>query len=209
MDAFCLRDHCRVLRDIPRRGAGIFTKYVNRIQRSGLGKPPLHDGFRECRRLRRLRASRRARRRATQRTARRRRRRRCVRERTRRVRRRQRQPRGASSCSGTPSPSRASGRRVRRGRSRRRLHARRADVILRGYSGYNTRMAVGLLPRAFRWTTRTLRNLVTVCFGANDAVKPGSTMESKQGCPSEAVPEQPPRDPGAPPQITRRPPCWS
>jgi lysophospholipase L1-like esterase len=64
-------------------------------------------------------------------------------------------------------------------------YARRADVILRGYSGYNTRMAVGLLPYVFPLDDPNPPVLVTVCFGANDAVKPGSTMESKQGCPSE------------------------
>lgn len=55
---------------------------------------------------------------------------------------------------------------------------RSADVICRGLSGYTTREAKEILPLFFpesNYETQKL-DLVTVCFGANDAVKAGSTQ---------------------------------
>ena len=47
-------------------------------------------------------------------------------------------------------------------------YQRRADVLNRGYSGYNTSWALELLPR-LRDTPGVETRLVTVFFGANDA----------------------------------------
>ena len=47
-----------------------------------------------------------------------------------------------------------------------------ADVVLRGYSGYNTRWARLLLPKAFPTSPPVPAKLVTVFFGANDAALP-------------------------------------
>ena len=53
-------------------------------------------------------------------------------------------------------------------------YARRADVFNRGFSGYNTRHAVNLLPKVFGQEMNSNRTLfVTVFFGANDASLPG------------------------------------
>lgn len=46
-----------------------------------------------------------------------------------------------------------------------------ADVVLRGYSGYNSRWARLLLPKVFPESTPAPK-LVTVFFGANDAALP-------------------------------------
>ncbi|BBN12870.1 isoamyl acetate esterase [Marchantia polymorpha subsp. ruderalis] len=51
-------------------------------------------------------------------------------------------------------------------------YARKADVILRGYSGYNTRWAVYMLKNLFPLTSPNPPLLVTVFFGANDAALP-------------------------------------
>ena len=67
------------------------------------------------------------------------------------------------------------------------------DVILRGYSGYNTRWALHLLPDLFPPTTTSEASpysayppaVVTVFFGANDAALPNRTS-GKQHVP---VPE--------------------
>ena len=56
-------------------------------------------------------------------------------------------------------------------------------MILRGYSGYNSRDAVALLNHVFPLDDPTPPVLVTVCFGANDAVKETSAMANVQGCP--------------------------
>lgn len=62
-------------------------------------------------------------------------------------------------------------------------YRRHADVLLRGYSGYNSRDAVALLKHVFPLDDPTPPVLVTVCFGANDAVKETSAMADVQGCP--------------------------
>ncbi|CAI7924608.1 unnamed protein product, partial [Closterium sp. NIES-54] len=51
------------------------------------------------------------------------------------------------------------------------------DVVLRGYSGYNTRWALFLLPKLFPKGDTSIPPpaLVTVFFGANDAALPGRT----------------------------------
>ncbi|CAI5966714.1 unnamed protein product [Closterium sp. NIES-64] len=53
----------------------------------------------------------------------------------------------------------------------------RVDVVLRGYSGYNTRWALFLLPKLFPKGDTSIPPpaLVTVFFGANDAALPGRT----------------------------------
>ncbi|KAL2622658.1 hypothetical protein R1flu_002863 [Riccia fluitans] len=51
-------------------------------------------------------------------------------------------------------------------------YARKADVILRGYSGYNTRWALFMLDRLFPIGSSNPPLLVTVFFGANDAALP-------------------------------------
>lgn len=51
-------------------------------------------------------------------------------------------------------------------------YTRRADVFNRGFSGYNTRHAVDLLPTVFDDTMNNAL-FVTVFFGANDASLPG------------------------------------
>ena len=55
------------------------------------------------------------------------------------------------------------------------VYQRTADVKLRGYSGYNTRWALQLLPELFpaRHVGGTTPSLVTIFFGANDANLPG------------------------------------
>ena len=50
-------------------------------------------------------------------------------------------------------------------------YERTADLINRGYSGYNTRWIMRLLPRIFP-AGGEAPSLVTVCLGANDAVRP-------------------------------------
>ncbi|CAI5476660.1 unnamed protein product [Closterium sp. Yama58-4] len=54
-------------------------------------------------------------------------------------------------------------------------YARKVDVVLRGYSGYNTRWALFLLPKLFPKGDTSIPPpaLVTVFFGANDAALPG------------------------------------
>lgn len=53
-------------------------------------------------------------------------------------------------------------------------YTRRADVLNRGFSGYNTNHAVDLLPRVFGTFETTGSPLFcTVFFGANDAALPG------------------------------------
>ena len=51
-------------------------------------------------------------------------------------------------------------------------YRRTADIVLRGYSGYNTRWALHLLPRVFPDDAPTPPALVTVMLGANDANLP-------------------------------------
>lgn len=64
-------------------------------------------------------------------------------------------------------------------------YARRADVLNRGFSGYNTRHAVNLLPKVFGQDMDPNNTLfVTVFFGANDASLPGE-REHNQHVPIE------------------------
>ncbi|KAI1913578.1 hypothetical protein LOZ53_005339 [Ophidiomyces ophidiicola] len=51
-------------------------------------------------------------------------------------------------------------------------YIRRLDVINRGFSGYNTFNSLGLLPQFFPPATKERVRLMTVFFGANDAVLP-------------------------------------
>jgi lysophospholipase L1-like esterase len=51
------------------------------------------------------------------------------------------------------------------------LYSRKADVFLRGYSGYNTRWALLLLDKVFPKSS-SAPEVVTVFFGANDAALP-------------------------------------
>eukprot|EP01018_Ginkgo_biloba_P001151 Gb_05171 [translate_table: standard] len=48
-------------------------------------------------------------------------------------------------------------------------YCRKADVVLRGYSGYNTRWALFLLSKIFPLQSSEAPLVVTVFFGANDA----------------------------------------
>ncbi|ACI65491.1 predicted protein, partial [Phaeodactylum tricornutum CCAP 1055/1] len=52
-------------------------------------------------------------------------------------------------------------------------YSRRADVLNRGFSGYNTSHAVELLPRVFTGPLDSPPLFATVFFGANDAALPG------------------------------------
>ncbi|CAK9222476.1 unnamed protein product [Sphagnum troendelagicum] len=52
------------------------------------------------------------------------------------------------------------------------LYSRKADVFLRGYSGYNTRWALLLLDKVFPKVSSSAPEVVTVFFGANDAALP-------------------------------------
>ena len=62
-------------------------------------------------------------------------------------------------------------------------YTRRADVLNRGYSGYNTRHAVDLLPTVFGGDMGSTL-FVTVFFGANDASLPG-VREHNQHVPAD------------------------
>eukprot|EP00934_Nitzschia_sp_Nitz4_P007726 Nitzschia sp. Nitz4//scaffold161_size51353//18458//19192//NITZ4_006946-RA/size51353-processed-gene-0.71-mRNA-1//-1//CDS//3329537903//7716//frame0 len=55
------------------------------------------------------------------------------------------------------------------------IYQRRADILNRGFSGYNTTHALELLPRVFGSERVTDPNylFITVFFGANDAALPG------------------------------------
>lgn len=52
-------------------------------------------------------------------------------------------------------------------------YSRRADVLNRGFSGYNTRHALDILPRIFGEPSQEGVLFCTVFFGANDAALPG------------------------------------
>ena len=56
-------------------------------------------------------------------------------------------------------------------------YSRRADILNRGFSGYNTRQALDILPRVFPTKCENLGShsvaFCTVFFGANDAALPG------------------------------------
>ncbi|XP_011095009.1 GDSL esterase/lipase CPRD49 [Sesamum indicum] len=51
------------------------------------------------------------------------------------------------------------------------LYARKADFVLRGYSGWNTRMALQVLDQVFPKDAAVQPSLVVVYFGGNDATK--------------------------------------
>ncbi|KAH0457920.1 hypothetical protein IEQ34_013235 [Dendrobium chrysotoxum] len=63
-------------------------------------------------------------------------------------------------------------------------YARKADIIVRGYGGYNTRWALFLLNRIFPLNCPGAPAVTTVFFGANDAVILGRISE-KQHVPTE------------------------
>eukprot|EP00250_Pteridium_aquilinum_P006705 c16569_g1_i1 orf=285-1001(-) len=56
-------------------------------------------------------------------------------------------------------------------------YARKADVVLRGYAGYNTRWALFLLSKIFPLKSEDAPVLVTIFFGANDAAIPGGSHD--------------------------------
>jgi len=66
-------------------------------------------------------------------------------------------------------------------------YSRTADITLRGYSGYNTRWALQLLPGVFP-PTRTAPALVTVFFGANDACRPAPLHQNPEDSSRQHVP---------------------
>ena len=72
-------------------------------------------------------------------------------------------------------------------------HQRTADVKLRGYSGYNTRWALRVLPEIFpnsksTGEVGTTPALVTVLFGANDANRPGPLKLQDEDASRQHVP---------------------
>ncbi|CAJ1805863.1 unnamed protein product [Sphenostylis stenocarpa] len=52
------------------------------------------------------------------------------------------------------------------------LYARKADIVLRGYSGWNSRQALGVLDEVFPKDAPVQPSLVIVYFGGNDSVHP-------------------------------------
>ncbi|KAK2656764.1 hypothetical protein Ddye_009816 [Dipteronia dyeriana] len=52
------------------------------------------------------------------------------------------------------------------------LYARRADVLLRGYAGWNSRHAVQILDQVFPKDAAVQPSLVIVYFGGNDSMRP-------------------------------------
>lgn len=56
-------------------------------------------------------------------------------------------------------------------------YARKADVVLRGYSGYNTRWALFLLNKIFPPGSEDAPALVSIFFGANDAALPNGSHQ--------------------------------
>ncbi|KAF8663345.1 hypothetical protein HU200_055961 [Digitaria exilis] len=62
--------------------------------------------------------------------------------------------------------------------------ARQADVVLRGLSGYNTRWALKVLPRAMEGAADADPAAITVFFGANDASLPDQ-VSAHQNVPLE------------------------
>ncbi|ESW12327.1 hypothetical protein PHAVU_008G103600 [Phaseolus vulgaris] len=55
------------------------------------------------------------------------------------------------------------------------LYARKADIILRGYSGWNSRQALDVLDEVFPKDAPVQPSLVIVYFGGNDSVHPHSS----------------------------------
>ncbi|XP_073042152.1 GDSL esterase/lipase CPRD49-like [Primulina eburnea] len=52
------------------------------------------------------------------------------------------------------------------------LYARKADVLLRGYSGWNSRMALQILDQVFPKDAAVQPSLVILYFGGNDTTNP-------------------------------------
>lgn len=52
------------------------------------------------------------------------------------------------------------------------LYSRKADIVLRGYAGWNSRRALQVLDRVFPKTADVQPDLVIVYFGGNDSMKP-------------------------------------
>ncbi|KAL2557968.1 GDSL esterase/lipase CPRD49 [Forsythia ovata] len=52
------------------------------------------------------------------------------------------------------------------------LYARKADIVLRGYSGWNSRLALQVLDQVFPKDAAIQPSLVIVYFGGNDSMKP-------------------------------------
>ncbi|KAA8540809.1 hypothetical protein F0562_024772 [Nyssa sinensis] len=67
-------------------------------------------------------------------------------------------------------------------------YSRKADVVVRGYGGYNTRWALFLLHHLFHLSTPTPPVAATIFFGANDAALLGRTSE-RQHVPVEEYKE--------------------
>ncbi|ESW27431.1 hypothetical protein PHAVU_003G201200 [Phaseolus vulgaris] len=67
-------------------------------------------------------------------------------------------------------------------------YSRRADVLVRGYGGYNTRWAMFLLHHLFPLDSTTPPIATTIFFGANDAALIGRTSE-RQHVPYEEFKE--------------------
>ncbi|KAJ6871370.1 GDSL esterase/lipase CPRD49-like isoform X1 [Populus alba x Populus x berolinensis] len=55
------------------------------------------------------------------------------------------------------------------------IYARKADIVLRGYSGWNSRRAVQVLDKVFSKDAAIQPSLVIVYFGGNDSVHPHAT----------------------------------
>ncbi|XP_076366582.1 isoamyl acetate-hydrolyzing esterase 1 homolog isoform X2 [Tachypleus tridentatus] len=64
---------------------------------------------------------------------------------------------------------------------------RKADVIVRGFSGYNTRMSKIILPRIFNSDNMKEVGCFVICLGANDAC--GATGATRQHIPIEEYSE--------------------
>ncbi|KAJ6742300.1 GDSL-LIKE LIPASE/ACYLHYDROLASE [Salix viminalis] len=55
------------------------------------------------------------------------------------------------------------------------IYARKADIILRGYSGWNSRRAVQIIDQVFPKDAAKQPSLVIVYFGGNDSILPHAT----------------------------------
>ncbi|CAI9097298.1 OLC1v1033687C1 [Oldenlandia corymbosa var. corymbosa] len=55
------------------------------------------------------------------------------------------------------------------------IYARKADIVLRGYAGWNSRRALQVLDRVFPKDAAVQPSLVIVYFGGNDSMKPHPT----------------------------------
>ncbi|KAK1415506.1 hypothetical protein QVD17_31289 [Tagetes erecta] len=55
------------------------------------------------------------------------------------------------------------------------LYARKADIVLRGYNGWNSRRAVKVLDQIFPKDVVNQPSLIIVYFGGNDSMGPHSS----------------------------------